>query len=204
MALAEIGSSVIGIDPSAEMLAHALPHPKIRYMQSSAENIPLASEQFDLITVAQAFHWFNHHSFLAEANRLLRMNGWLMIYTSWFTCEMEENSSFSTWFRGEYLDRYPSPPRNRQSITDELVKPFGFVLRAENEFTDGVSMTIERFTDYQLSTTNIIAAVDRGEDTFDSVAEWIHASIAPFFAADTRRTFRFLGKLWGMEKTKSL
>jgi hypothetical protein len=45
-------------------------------------------------------------------------------------------------------------------------------------------MTKERFTDYQLSTTNIIAAVERGEDTFDNAARWIHASIAPFFGSD--------------------
>lgn len=201
IALAEIGNSIIGIDPSAEMLAHALPHPKIRYLQSSAEEIPLAGELFDLVTTAQAFHWFDQQSFLAEANRLLRTNGWLVIYTSWFTCEMKENSSFSSWFKGQYLDRYPSPPRNRQSITTGLAQTHGFTIQGEDEFTDDVLMTIERFTDYQLSTTNIIAAVDRGDDTFDDAAHWIRASLAPFFASEAQGTFLFLGKLWCLKKS---
>jgi hypothetical protein len=62
-------------------------------------------------------------------------------------------------------------------------------------------MTIERFTDYQLSTTNIIAAVERGATLFDDVAKWIKASIAPFFAEQAQRTFLFNGKSWYLEKT---
>ena len=123
-----------------------------------------------------------------------------MIYTSWFTCEMKENPGFSAWFSGKYLDRYPSPPRNRQPVTGELAQSFGFLFRGEDEFTDDVRMSIDRFTDYQLSTTNIIAAVNRGDDTFENIAAWIRASIAPFFALDSQRTFQFLGKLWRLEK----
>jgi len=201
VALAEIANSIIGVDPSAEMLAHARPHPNIQYLQSSAEDIPLASGLFDLITAAQAFHWFNQSSFLAEANRLLQIDGWLVIYTSWFTCEMKENSSFSRWFRGDYLVRYPSPPRKPQSISEELAQTHGFVIGGEFEFTNDISMTNERFTDYQLSTTNIIAAVERGDDTFDNAARWIRASIDPFFGSNSHRTFQFMGKLWGLEKS---
>jgi len=56
----------------------------------------------------------------------------------------------------------------------------------EDEFTNDVCMTIERFTDYQLSTTSIIAAVERGNDTFDNAARWRHASIAHAQAVLTR------------------
>jgi ubiquinone/menaquinone biosynthesis C-methylase UbiE len=101
--LTDIASSVIGVDPSADMLAHATPHPNIEYRQSTPEHIPLADQQFDLIAAAQAFHWFDQDAFLAESNRLLRSPGWLVIYTSWFTGEMQENPAFSNWFECEYL-----------------------------------------------------------------------------------------------------
>jgi ubiquinone/menaquinone biosynthesis C-methylase UbiE len=203
IALAAIGHSIIGIDPSAEMLAHAPRHSRIEYVQSSAENIPLSSDQFDIITAAQAFHWFNQEVFLGEANRLLRTRGWLMIYTSWFSCEMRESPNFASWFKGDYLERYPSPPRHRQSVTPALANAHGFAIRGEEEFANDIGMSIERFTDYQLSTTNIIAAVEREDDTYDTAAQWIRASIADFFAGEANRTFLFLGKLWCLEKVET-
>jgi ubiquinone/menaquinone biosynthesis C-methylase UbiE len=203
IALAEIGHSIIGMDPSAEMLAHALPHSRIQYVQASAENIPLSSDHFDLIAAAQAFHWFNQEVFLREANRLLQTGGWLTIYTSWFTGELRENSNFSSWFKREFLDRYPSPPRYRQSVTAELAHAHGFLICGEDDFTNDIGMSIERFTDYQLSATNIIAAVERGEHTYENAAQWIRASLAPFFADEANRTFLFTGKLWCLQKVRT-
>ncbi len=168
VALAEIATSIIGVDPSADMLAHALPHANVEYQQSTAEAIALEDGQLDLITAAQAFHWFDHDAFLAESNRLLRMSGWLVIYTSWFTSEMGEDPTFADWFKNEYLSRYPTPPRNRNPITADLAEAHGFAFRGEDEFSDKLSMTIDRFTDYMLSTTNIIAAVERGDELFDA------------------------------------
>jgi ubiquinone/menaquinone biosynthesis C-methylase UbiE len=200
VALTEIAESVIGIDPSEDMLAHAEPHPSIEYRQSTAEDILLPDEEFQLITVGQAFHWFDHSAFLAEANRLLRPPGWLVIYTSWFTSEMKENSSFADWFKGSYLSRYPTPPRNRTEITAEFAQKHGFAFRGEDEFSDRVSMTIEKFADYQLSTTNIIAAVKRGNERFEDASRWITTSIAKFFADEPQRTFLFWGKIWYLQK----
>ena len=109
------------------MLAHAIPHPNVKYQQSTAEHIPLADQQVDLITAAQTFHWFDQNAFLAESTRLLRSAGWLVIYMSRFTGEMKENSTFSSWFECEYLDRYPTPPRNRTPITRTLHKNLGLL-----------------------------------------------------------------------------
>lgn len=200
VALAEIAQSVIGIDPSADMLAHAARRPNIAYLQSTAESMPLAAEQFDLITVAQAYHWLDHSAFLAEANRLLRPSGWLAIYTSWFTSEMKEHPAFAKWFKGDYLARYPTPPRDRTTITAQFAQKHGLALRGEDEFTDEVRMNIDRFTDYQLSTTNVIAAVRNGNERFEDAARWIRASLAEFFQDATERTFLFSGKLWYLQK----
>jgi ubiquinone/menaquinone biosynthesis C-methylase UbiE len=203
VALAEIATSVIGIDSSGDMLSHAIPHPNIEYHQSTAETIPFEDGKFDLITAGQAYHWFDSDAFLAESNRLLRLPGWLVIYTSWFTSEMKEDSKFSDWFKDEYLKRYPSPPRTRIKITGELAEKHRFTFHGEDEFTNEIKMTRNRFTDYQLSTSNVIAAVEKGNVGFDDVKNWLHASLTPFFDDQQERIFLFYGKIWYLEKTDS-
>jgi hypothetical protein len=47
------------------------------------------------------------------------------------------NSNFSNWFKGRYLVRYPTPPRNRQAITEELAQSHGlfFAVRQHSPTT---------------------------------------------------------------------
>jgi SAM-dependent methyltransferase len=200
IALTQIARRVIGIDPSPDMLKHATRHPKVEYRQAAAEDIPFGDGLFDLITTAQAYHWFDHAVFLAEACRLLGTPGWLLVYTSWFTGEMKGEPAFADWFKGPYLSRYPTPPRDRTPITEELAGRHGFLFRAEEQFSNEIGMTMVRFTDYQLSTTNIIASVKNGTDSFENAEWWMHASLKPWFVEEHTRTFLFSGKLWYLEK----
>jgi SAM-dependent methyltransferase len=198
--LTEIAKRVIGVDPSADMLAHAERHPNVEYVRSAAEHTPFPDGRFDLISAAQAYHWFDHDAFLAESHRLLQVPGWLVVYTSWFTGEIRGEPAFGDWFRGEYLSRYPTPPRNRAPITEDLARTHGFDFHGEDEFRNEVAMTIERFADYQLSTTNVISAVERGAESFDGAGRWIRDSMGRFFAGEHERVFRFSGKMWCLEK----
>ena len=66
---------VIGSDQSAAQLRHAIPHPHVHYVQAYAEAMPLGANSVDLITVAQALHWFDFERFYAEAARILRPGG---------------------------------------------------------------------------------------------------------------------------------
>lgn len=200
VALTEIAKSVIGIDPSADMLEHAAEHPDVEYVLSAAERTPFGDGRFDLIGVAQAYHWFDHDAFLTESHRLLQMRGWLVVYTSWFTGEMKGEPAFAEWFTSEYLSRYPTPPRNGAPITRSLAREHGFVFHGEEEFGNEAAMTIGRFADYQLSTTNVIAAVERGPESFDGAGRWIRSSLERFFAGQLERVFRFSGKMWCLEK----
>jgi len=68
--LAEHFDKILATDLSTEQLKYARPHPKITYSQSTAEHTPFASNTFDLITVAQAYHWIDHEKFCAEAKRV--------------------------------------------------------------------------------------------------------------------------------------
>ena len=72
-ALAATGASVVAVEPVAEMRA-ALPA-EVRALDGTAEAIPLDDASVDLVTVAQAFHWFDGDAALREIHRVLRPGG---------------------------------------------------------------------------------------------------------------------------------
>lgn len=70
--LAENFEHVIGIDSSVEQLSNARKHVGIDYILGSAESLAVESHTVDLITVAQAAHWFDLPRFYAEVRRVAR------------------------------------------------------------------------------------------------------------------------------------
>jgi SAM-dependent methyltransferase len=79
VSLADHFERVIGIEPSAEQLANARPHPKVEYRIGTAEATGLTDRAADLLLAAQAFHWFQREPFFAEARRVLRPGGVLAL-----------------------------------------------------------------------------------------------------------------------------
>ncbi len=78
-ALADFFKEVDATDISFQQLEHAIPHPRITYRQSAAEKSDFPAHSFDLITVAQAIHWFDFDAFYAEVKRLLKPDGILAV-----------------------------------------------------------------------------------------------------------------------------
>lgn len=72
---------VIATDASGEQIAQALPHPKVTYAVSPAERSGLESSSIDLITVAQAIHWFDFDRFYQEVRRVARPEAVLAVWT---------------------------------------------------------------------------------------------------------------------------
>jgi SAM-dependent methyltransferase len=81
VALADHFDHVIATDPSAEQLAHALPHPRVEYRVGRAEDSGLADGSVDLVTAAQAFHWYDFDRFYAEVRRVLAPGGAVAVWT---------------------------------------------------------------------------------------------------------------------------
>ena len=80
VALAPYFQHVIATDASQAQLTQATPHDNIHYVCASAEQVPLASNSLDLITVAQAAHWFDRPHFYREVDRLLVPDGVLALW----------------------------------------------------------------------------------------------------------------------------
>ena len=83
--LTEYFEIVQATDASAEQIAHAAAHPRLRYAVRTAEDCGLPAASVDLISVAQAAHWFDLPKFFAEVRRVARPGAVLALYGyDWF------------------------------------------------------------------------------------------------------------------------
>lgn len=80
VALAGYFLRVIASDASESQVSAAIPHPHVTYRVASAEQSGLTDNSVDLLTVGQAFHWFDEALFLCEAQRVLKRSGVLAIW----------------------------------------------------------------------------------------------------------------------------
>ncbi|MCW8819093.1 MAG: class I SAM-dependent methyltransferase [Ignavibacteriaceae bacterium] len=78
--LAESFSQVYATDASSRQIAQAIRKPNIFYSVSPAEKTSLPDRSVDLVTVAQAIHWFDTESFYREVRRVLKNNG---VFAAW-------------------------------------------------------------------------------------------------------------------------
>ena len=78
--LLELGARVTAVEPVDAMRAQAeVAAPDATHLDGTAEAIPLEDASVDVVTVAQAFHWFDAPAALAEIARVLRPDGRLAI-----------------------------------------------------------------------------------------------------------------------------
>lgn len=76
--LLALGATCLAIEPSAtmrEVFVRTVPDTPV--IGATAEQIPIASGTVDTVIAAQAFHWFEAPTSLAEIARVLRPGGWL-------------------------------------------------------------------------------------------------------------------------------
>lgn len=82
--LAERGCESTGLDRSIPLMEEAAridreAHVSVRYVEAAAEDTGLAANSFDLVIAGQCWHWFDRPRAAAEARRLLKSGGHLVI-----------------------------------------------------------------------------------------------------------------------------
>ncbi|MBI4793545.1 MAG: class I SAM-dependent methyltransferase [Deltaproteobacteria bacterium] len=73
--------TVVASDPSRSQIDKAEMIDGIKYVVATAENSNLEGEIIDIITVSQALHWFQISDFFREADRVLKPNGILAVWS---------------------------------------------------------------------------------------------------------------------------
>ena len=71
---------IVATDLSQKQIDNAVKLPNIKYAVGRAEATDFADNSFDLITVAQAVHWFDFEKFYAEVRRVAKPNATIAIW----------------------------------------------------------------------------------------------------------------------------
>lgn len=86
--LAEHFEKVVATDASEGQLAHATAHPRVEYRVALAEEADLPAGSIDLVTIAQALHWFRFDTFYANVRRVVKPSGIIAAWT-YHICRVE-------------------------------------------------------------------------------------------------------------------
>ncbi len=89
ISLARYFTRVRATDASAEQIANSPDNSRIEFLVEPAETPSLADNSVDLITVAQAAHWFDLGMFFDSARRVLREGGVIAIWC-YELCQISE------------------------------------------------------------------------------------------------------------------
>ena len=111
VALAGRFEFVIGVDPSQAQLDNAAKHERLAYVCAPAEKTGLAGGGADLVTVAQAFHWFKRPEVYGEMKRLSHPGAVLAIWCYELT-KVSPRVDAAIWkLYYDHLDTYWEPER---------------------------------------------------------------------------------------------
>jgi SAM-dependent methyltransferase len=200
-ALALLAESVVGVDPAAPMLAHTKHHARVRYVRGVAEALPLAAGAFDLVAVACALHWCDHDAFAAEARRVLRPGGWLVVYDNQFRGQTPRSSELTDWLKTDYYRGMPWAPRS-PGYDPEAQPLRGFACAHHEAVEEWVPMTRAELVAFLLTQSSPVAAVEAGQASVTELEARLQAGLAGHFAGSGSRTaFRFAGRVFFLRPT---
>jgi SAM-dependent methyltransferase len=178
-ALRRQGLDVIAVEPQAslrEILAANVGREHVR--EGLAEAIPLPDGSVAAVTVADAFHWFDHAAALAEIRRVLRPGGGLAVLATvpdWGSASWaHEVGTLMAGLRPEH-PQFDGPPWQ-----DAVRAAPGWTAPREIRVTTSQPVVPERFVDY-LASVSWMAALPAGqrEETLAQVAAIVSAGETP-------------------------
>jgi len=179
---------VVATDASPEQIARATAHPKVEYRCARAEASGLPERVADLVTAAQAAHWFDLPAYFAEVRRVARPGGIVaLISYGVVTADADLDAVIRPFYR-EVLGAY-WPPERRHVDEGYRSLPFPF------EELDGPSLEIrldwrlEQLVGY-VGTWSAVWALERaqGQGSFATFRRELAKAWGP---ATTVRTVRW-------------
>jgi len=144
-------ASVIATDGSEGQIAAAKPLANIEYRVATAEQADLLAGSVDLITVAQALHWFSMGEFFENCDRVLKPGGVLAVWSYGMCFISSEVDQIINSLYAETLDEYwPEERRLVEQRYQNIEFPFTEVSDLPT-FSMTVRWTLEQLSAYLLS-----------------------------------------------------
>jgi SAM-dependent methyltransferase len=163
------GADLVAVEPVAGMRAifHSL-LPAVPLVAGTAEAMPLAPSSLDAVTVAQAWHWFDHDLAVAEMARILRPGGRLGLV--WNARDRTEPWVDEVWSIMDRVEKR-APWRNHDEWRDSTSRPMpGFGELQVGEFRHVQSITPAGVVQ-RVASVSHVAVLDDGarESVLDEV-----------------------------------
>jgi SAM-dependent methyltransferase len=168
---------VIGLDPSADQIANAVPNERIDYQCAPAEKLPLADTSASLITAAQAAHWFDLPAFYREVRRI-GMPGAILALISYGVLKLEPllDDRFQKFYWEEIGPYWP--PERKLVDTGYATVEFPFEELTPPSLEIRLEWHLSEFLGYLLTWSALRSAKEAGKEELfmefanDMAAAW--------------------------------
>lgn len=145
--LAKHFEQVFATDISEKQLANALQKDNITYIKECAEQTSFADGQFDLVTVAQAIHWFDFDAFYKEVYRILKPDGVFAVLGYGLFDTLGDAEKLLKHFYHDIIGPYWDTER-RYLDENYATIPFPFEELETKQFINEFTWTFEQLTGY--------------------------------------------------------
>lgn len=161
--LAPCFDSVVGLDPSADQIANAIPNERIDYRCARAEHLPLPDAGASLITAAQAAHWFDLPAFYREVRRIAAP-GAVLALISYGVLRLEPalDERFRTFYWDEIGPYWPPERKLVDSGYATMEFPFEELARPALEIR--VDWHLTEFLGYLTTWSAVRSAMEAGRE----------------------------------------
>lgn len=175
--LAAIFQTVYGTDISENQLSQAPEIQNVIYKKMPAEHTDFANAQFDLITVAQAIHWFDFDAFYKEVYRILKPDGIFAVMGYGFFSANVDSDKILWRLYEDIVGPYWNPERNYLTKEYQTI-PFPFEEIVNKKFTQTYEWTLEQLIGYleTWSATTNYKKANNNENPIDLVRDELKVS----------------------------
>ena len=186
--LAAVAQTVFASDMAIKQIAALPVHPRIHPLVARAEASAVADRNIDLVTVAQAMHWFDVPAFQREVRRILRPQG---IVAVWSYALLSGTPAVTAIINDLYHETGPWWPADRRHVDNHYAElPFEFTRIAYTPPAMTAAFTLPRLLGY-LSTWSGVQRYQKDQQR-DPVAERQAAFVAAWHGATQEpMTFAF-------------
>ncbi len=189
VALTQRFAQVHASDASAGQIAQATPHPGVSYVVAPSSDSGLPDASADLVTVAQALHWFAEDAFYDEARRVLKPGGLIAAWSyGMITVDGDAVNAAIQHFYYQVIGPY-WPPERRHVETGYRELPFPFERIPVPELAMQVAWPLPQLLGYLGSWS---ASARYREATGEDATEALGISLAPHWGdPETARIVRW-------------